>query len=251
MQKINQEAVDLIKSFESVHLEAYPDPGYGWKIPTIGYGHTGSDVYKGMEISLAEAEEYLRDDLYRFEKMVSDELSHIPLTSNQFSALVSLCFNAGKAPILKTKTIRRALERGDYLGAAEGFLLYIYSNGKKFEGLVRRRQAESALFLKPVDKEKPKSANSNNRVILVLADGVKNTYIKASTSQSSNLTDDEKELISDLDNSSWSDVMITCTMFGEEDNHYMVKLDDEVEGFPIEEWCYLYKPHWEVYRRTM
>jgi len=54
---INRAGLDLIKSFESLRLRAYRDPVGIW---TVGYGHTGPDVYPGLEISKAEAEQRWR-----------------------------------------------------------------------------------------------------------------------------------------------------------------------------------------------
>ena len=67
--KINQEGIDLIKSFEGLRLEAYKALPTE-KEYTIGYGHYGSDVKKGMVISQARAEELLKKDLERFERYV-------------------------------------------------------------------------------------------------------------------------------------------------------------------------------------
>ena len=52
--------LDLIKHFEGLRLEAYKCPGNTY---TIGYGHTGEDVYPGMTITEKQAEEYLIEDM--------------------------------------------------------------------------------------------------------------------------------------------------------------------------------------------
>ena len=51
--KISQAGLDLIKRFEGCELEAYQDAVGIW---TIGYGHTGSDVHKGLKITQAQAD---------------------------------------------------------------------------------------------------------------------------------------------------------------------------------------------------
>ena len=50
----SQAGIELIKQFEGCELKAYYCPA---GILTIGYGHTGPDVYKpGMTITLERAE---------------------------------------------------------------------------------------------------------------------------------------------------------------------------------------------------
>src|SRR5579885_3086886 len=89
--EINQAGLDLIKSFEGCKLTAYQDQRGVW---TIGYGHTGSDVCAGLTIDEETAEQLLKEDLHSAESTVS-WLVKVPLNPNQFSALVSLCYNIG------------------------------------------------------------------------------------------------------------------------------------------------------------
>lgn len=141
----------LIKAHEGLRLEAYPDAGYGWARATIGYGHTSQAgppaVTRGMKITAAEAEKILRDDLRKFEAYVTSAV-HVPLNQNQFDALVSWTFNLGPGN-LKTSTMLRKLNAGDYRGAADEMLRWDKSNGKTLAGLTKRRAAERALFLTP------------------------------------------------------------------------------------------------------
>ena len=143
---INRAGLDLIKSFESLRLRAYRDPVGIW---TVGYGHTGPDVYPGLEISKAEAEQLLADDLRESEDGVGEQVT-VPLNDNQFSALVSFAFNAGNGA-LKGSTLRKKLNRKDYKGAADEFRKWVYGTigGRKvlLPGLVRRRAQERNLFL--------------------------------------------------------------------------------------------------------
>lgn len=145
MRKINEAGRDLIRSFESLRLEAYPDPGTGGDPWTIGYGHTGSDVHPGLVITKDRAEEILERDLAKFEQGV-EMLVSVPLTDNQFSALVSFAFNVGVGK-LSTSTLLTLLNGRDYAGAAEQFLRWNKASGKVLAGLTRRRKAERELFL--------------------------------------------------------------------------------------------------------
>ncbi|WP_435170859.1 lysozyme [Falsirhodobacter sp. 1013] len=147
----NDAGLALIKEHEGLRLEAYPDPGHGWTIPTIGVGHTSAagepKVTRGMTITAEEAEAILQRDLAQFERAVTAAVT-VPLTGNQFAALVSFTFNLG-AGNLRSSTLLRKLNAGDYSGAAEEFPRWNRSNGSVLSGLARRRAAEQELFLTP------------------------------------------------------------------------------------------------------
>ena len=139
--KINQKGLDLIKHFEGLKLSVYDD---GTGTLTIGTGHT-KGVFEGMIITQEEADELLAEDIKYFEQAVN-ELVTVPLTSNQFSALVSFTFNLGRDS-LRTSTLLRDLNEGRYEEVAEQLLRW-NKIGKVVEpGLTRRRQAERELFL--------------------------------------------------------------------------------------------------------
>ncbi|MGP1382530.1 MAG: lysozyme [Thainema sp.] len=139
--QINDKGLHLLKSFEGLRLKAYLDAVGVW---TIGYGTTRG-VRPGMQITKAEAEALLRDDLRKFEQAVSSNIQ-VPLNSDQFSALVSFTYNVG-AGALASSTLRRLLNQNNYSTAAEEFLRWNKGGGRVLAGLTRRRRAERALFL--------------------------------------------------------------------------------------------------------
>lgn len=163
---INEAGLDLIKSFESFVPFPYDDmrpakarygylPWDGSKpigTPTIGYGHTNDakhplKVRAGMpQITEAEACHILDIDLDECEDRVSRAVK-VPLSDNQFAALVSFDFNTGA--IFKASFVR-ALNAGDYNAVRPGLMQWVKAkeNGelKTLRGLVRRREAEAALF---------------------------------------------------------------------------------------------------------
>jgi lysozyme len=149
---VNTATLNLITEFEGVELEAYADPAHGWAVPTIGVGHTSAagppKVVKGMKITRKEAMEILARDLAGVETTVTSAVK-VPLNENQFGALVSFTFNLG-AGNLRKSTLLRLLNAKDYAGAAGQFGQWVKAKGKKLDGLVRRREAERALFLTPV-----------------------------------------------------------------------------------------------------
>ncbi|WP_422419104.1 lysozyme [Pseudomonas sp. GZD-222] len=142
--RTSQRGLSLIKSFEGLRLLAYRDAVGVW---TIGYGATRG-VKAGMSITKEQAERMLLNDVQRFEPEV-ERLVQVPLTGNQWDALVSFTYNLGAAN-LESSTLLRLLNRGDYAGAAEQFPRWNKAGGKVLPGLVRRRAAERVLFLEAV-----------------------------------------------------------------------------------------------------
>lgn len=139
--KINAKGLRLLKSFEGLRLNAYID---AVGVLTIGYGTT-SGVVPGMKITEAQAEDFLKRDLARFENAVKS-LVKVPLNEDQFSALVSFTYNVGEGA-LGGSTLLRLLNQRDFQGAAEQFMRWNKGDQGELPGLTRRRKAERALFL--------------------------------------------------------------------------------------------------------
>lgn len=139
--RTSQRGLSLIKSFEGLRLQAYQDAVGVW---TIGYGTTRG-VNAGMKISKEQAERMLLNGVQRFEPEI-ERLVAVPLSQNQWDALVSFTYNLGSAN-LESSTLRRLLNSGDYAAAADQFPRWNKAGGKVLPGLVRRRAAERDLFL--------------------------------------------------------------------------------------------------------
>jgi lysozyme len=133
--------VALIKEYEGCKLKAYLCPA---KKATIGYGNTfysnGSKVKMGDVITQAQADELLRLILPEFESIVSKKV-HVPITQNQFDALVSHAFNTGGSDTL-FKLVNEGRDVRQWWTTR-----YIQGDGKVLAGLVRRRKAEYNLFM--------------------------------------------------------------------------------------------------------
>ena len=138
--KVSQEGVDLIKHFEGCYLNAYLCPAGVW---TVGYGHT-KGVKEGDAIEQEAAEAFLIEDLESFEQAVT-RLVEVPLTQQQFDALVSWTFNLG-AGNLAESTLLRKLNNYQYAEVPEQMMRWVKAGGQVLDGLVRRRAAEAALF---------------------------------------------------------------------------------------------------------
>lgn len=119
--------INLIKSFESLSLKAYPDPKTGGKPYTIGWGMT--TYPSGMPVKLtdvctaAQADTYLKHDISRFEADVKKAV-RVPLSQCQFDALVSFFYNLGYSKV-KDSTLLKMLNAGNYTGAADQFLRWV------------------------------------------------------------------------------------------------------------------------------
>lgn len=142
---ICNEALQIIKDSETLKLEAYLCPA---KVLTIGYGHTGADVHKGMVITEEQAENLLKADIERFEKDVRS-LVKVKINENQFGALVSFAFNVGSYSFSKS-TLLKKINNNDFTGASDEFLRWVWAKTKKLNGLTTRRKKERLLFLKPL-----------------------------------------------------------------------------------------------------
>lgn len=136
--KTSQKGLDIIMLFEGLRLEAYK-PVSTEKYYTIGYGHYGSDVVKGMKITAAQAESYLKKDVVTAEKAV-DRYAPKGINQNQFDALVSFTYNCG-AGNLRTLCANRNIEQ-----VGQSIKKYNKAGGKVLKGLVRRREVETLLY---------------------------------------------------------------------------------------------------------
>ena len=136
--------IALIKQYEGLRLTTYKD---AVGIPPIGYGHVENPIPPGgtRTITAEDAEQILREDLQRFEHDVNNMLT-VEVTQNQFDALVSFAFNLGPAN-LKSSTLLRKVNSGDFNGAAEEFPKWNHAGGQVLAGLTARRNAEKNLFL--------------------------------------------------------------------------------------------------------
>lgn len=142
--KCNDAGLALIKRAEGLKLDSYRCPA---NVATIGYGHTGPDVRIPMTITPGEAERLLHEDVARFEDGVTNILCGCPTSSNQFSAMVSLAYNIGLGKFA-TSTVLKKHKLGNYLGAADAFLLWNRGGGQVLKGLQNRREQERELYLR-------------------------------------------------------------------------------------------------------
>lgn len=137
--------LDLIRRFEGCRLSAYPDPGTGGDPWTIGYGHTGPEVRRGLVWTQAQADAALALDVAKFADKVEKLIGDAATTQGEFDALVSFAYNLGTGN-LASSTLLRKHKAGDKAGAAAEFGKWTRAAGRVLPGLVTRRAAEAALY---------------------------------------------------------------------------------------------------------
>ena len=144
MRHITNNGLKLVKSFEGFSSKIYLDSA---GLQTIGYGHLilphEKSSFKNV-LSISEAESILKQDLAIAENAVA-RLIKIPLNNKQFDALVSFTFNVGAAA-LQRSTLRHKVNRSEHEQVPAEFIRWVYANGRKIPGLIRRRIAEAELY---------------------------------------------------------------------------------------------------------
>lgn len=145
--KISSNGIELIKEFEGFSATPYLCSA---KTATIGFGNTyyldGSKVQlSDKPISKEQAENLLKLSLKNFENGVNENVK-VPLTQNQFDALVSFTYNVGISAF-KNSTLLKCLNARYYREAAKEFERWNKAGGKVLAGLAKRRRAEKELFL--------------------------------------------------------------------------------------------------------
>ena len=135
---------------ESGHakLKAYNDGTGTW---TIGFGHTSAAglprVYPGMRITAEQADAILGSDLASVEADVNHHVN-VPLTQNQFDALVSFDFNTGaldRSGLLQA--INAGVDDPAKITAAFEAWRFAHVQGAMVPILLGRRQREAKMFL--------------------------------------------------------------------------------------------------------
>lgn len=160
---ITEEALKLVMVSEAYRETEYSDRGF----PAIGYGmrdgYMGFKLLPGMKMPEPEARAYLKKSLEALADSMAHMLSRKP-NPNQLGAFVSFAYNVGldddKDDIAEgfgDSTLLKKFNAGDDAGAAEEFGKWVKAKNPKsglrevMPGLVKRRAAERALFLKPIN----------------------------------------------------------------------------------------------------
>ena len=165
--KLSHAGAELMHRYEGCRNRPYLCPAHIW---TIGYGHVlyqqqirlpmvkkeGESVQIRKEYPLEEGDNRVwskeeinalfATDVATFERGVLRLVPGVVGRQGTFDALVSFAFNAGLGNLQRSQ-IRIKANRGEWQAAADALMDWTKGGGKVLPGLVKRREAERALFL--------------------------------------------------------------------------------------------------------
>ena len=150
--RTSKNGIKLITSFEGLVLSSYYDSA---GVLTIGYGHTGPDVFLGQSISEYKAESLLKQDLIEAESCIKSNVT-VKINQNQFDALTSFIFNLGCGNFIRSGLLRSI---NNDLFDEVPFEISRWNKARNkdtgelevLRGLTRRRADEAQLFMTPVN----------------------------------------------------------------------------------------------------
>jgi len=140
-------AAEVIKEFEGYSSKPYLCPA---NVPTIGYGNTmysnGERVtMDDSDITKKEAEKMLLDTVKSVEKQVKNVVE-VKLKAHQLAALISFTYNVGIGNFANSTLLAWINSNPDFARIPEQFRRWNKGGGRVLNGLVRRREAEVALW---------------------------------------------------------------------------------------------------------
>lgn len=144
---INKKCIELIKSFEGLFLKPYLCPA---SVATIGYGTI--KYPNGVKVKLTDAAitEYQALDYLMFEinqkAKAIDPMLREDLKENQFAALISFAYNLGEGALRSSTLLKKVNANPLDESIKSEFEKWVYADGKKLPGLLRRRKAEAELY---------------------------------------------------------------------------------------------------------
>lgn len=145
--KLSDNGFRLLGELEGIVLRPYKD---SVGIPTIGIGSTyyedGTKVkMTDKAITKERAIQLAKNVVKSFEEQVNKSIL-LPMTQNQFDAMVLLCYNIDKSGFARSSVVKN-FNAGNLQKAADSFLLWNEAGGRVVQGLVNRRNKERSLFL--------------------------------------------------------------------------------------------------------
>jgi lysozyme len=151
--------IKLIKEFEGCKLKAYYDPLTNSLPITIGWGSTrrkdGSRFMIGNTITQEEADDLL---YFQLRREFLPSLQKIPywgeMSDGMRGAILSFSYNLGSNFYNSEgfNTITRVLKNKEWGKVPDALILYVNPGSNVEKGLLRRRTAESKLWLEGLKK---------------------------------------------------------------------------------------------------
>ena len=170
--KLSHAGAELMHRYEGCRNRPYLCPAHIW---TIGYGHVlyqqqirlpmvkkdGESGQIRKEYPLEEGDnrvwskeeinQLFATDVASFERGVLRLVPTVAGKQGAFDAMVSFAFNAGLGNLQRSQ-IRIKANRGEWQAAADALMDWTKGGGRVLPGLVKRREAERALFLSGIEE---------------------------------------------------------------------------------------------------
>ena len=112
---------------EQYREQAYADPTYGWRVPTVGFGTT-QGVKPGDSLKVVPAIQRALTDASKYEGALKQCVT-VPLHQAEYDLYVNLSYNIGAARFCGSTIVKR-LNVQDYVGACNAIFLWNKSNGQ-------------------------------------------------------------------------------------------------------------------------
>ncbi|HEY7864369.1 MAG TPA: lysozyme [Psychromonas sp.] len=133
-----------VATFEGEELVGYVDP---IGIETACFGHTATAI-AGKEYTEHECLNLFAQDLAEHDEQLNHAVL-VPLTRGEHMAYLSFHYNVG-AGNFRRSTLLKYLNENQRLRACDELIRWVYANGRKLTGLVKRREQERTMCLEGV-----------------------------------------------------------------------------------------------------
>lgn len=140
-------ATPFIAKHEGLRLAAYYDPV---GIPTICYGYTRG-VNIEDERTQQECDHLLNNEVTKYINLV-DNYIDVPMPDTRRAALASFAYNVGEGNF-KRSTLRKLMNEGQTRRACNELSRWVWAQGVRLRGLIRRREAERQLCLEGLPED--------------------------------------------------------------------------------------------------
>lgn len=107
---------------------------------TVCDGHTGSDIIPGKRYTDKECDALTRADITRIARQVDPHI-RVKANDTQRAAIYSFAYNVGATAAINS-TLMKKLNAHDYTGACNELKRWVFAGGKKWKGLMNRRDVE-------------------------------------------------------------------------------------------------------------
>ncbi|MEM8826716.1 MAG: lysozyme [Pseudomonadota bacterium] len=146
---VSDELKQALREEEGAIDRVYRDSG---GLPTVGIGHlvTPRDGLRvGDRIDHDKMEAMLAEDLTLAEQAVRDLVRGLPLSQNEYDALVDLVFNVGPGRLSERDSpgLQDAIRRRDYKAIGDNLIYTRDASGRRVKGLVMRSERRRRMFM--------------------------------------------------------------------------------------------------------